>query len=183
MKHLIIILLLLPFGLMAQQDSLSQQDKGTRLQLGRKVAGKQHLVYLDGGIFFFPWQDFFVPTPGLVSINYEWQLFQAPRARFSASLRGGAANWDGLLGIPLGCVALLGRNQHHLEGSLGAFIGIVEATGSLFSESRPHSIYGLNIFAWPLCELGYRYQRPEGGLMFRFKVGTVGIGSGVGWVF
>ncbi|MEM6345674.1 MAG: hypothetical protein AAF927_17410 [Bacteroidota bacterium] len=182
MKHLIIILLLLPFGLMAQQDSLSQQDKWTRLQLGRKASVKQHPVYLDGGVVLFI-QQYFAPVVGVTSINYEWKFFQSPGAKFSASVRSGAASLGRQLGIPLTCVALLGRNQHHLEGNLGAFIGIVETTGSLFSESRPYSIYGLNIFAWPLCELGYRYQHSEGGLMFRFKVGTVGIGGGVGWVF
>jgi hypothetical protein len=35
----------------------------------------------------------------------------------------------------------------------------------------------------PILDLGYRYQKQDGGFLFKAKVGILGIGFGLGYAF
>jgi hypothetical protein len=35
----------------------------------------------------------------------------------------------------------------------------------------------------PLIDVGYRYQKPDRGLIFKAKIGILGVGFGVGYAF
>jgi hypothetical protein len=76
------------------------------------------------------------------------------------------------LGGPGGLAAitmLTGKNNKHFELNGGVFVVIA---------SRD-----FNMFYFPILDLGYRYQKPEGGFLFKAKVGISGIGIGLGYAF
>lgn len=80
----------------------------------------------------------------------------------------GPAGFGGLGGITM----LTGRKKHHFELSGGIFLGTDEGTGM-----------GDGLFALPLLDVGYRFQKPEKSFIFRVKVGTLGFGLGLGHAF
>ena len=63
----------------------------------------------------------------------------------------------------LALTLLTGEANHHFDTSAG----ICQIDGE----------------ALPFIDLGYRFQKPEGGLLFRGKVGILGIGVGLGLAF
>jgi len=77
------------------------------------------------------------------------------------------AGFGGLVGI-----TLLGgtRNNHFLVSAGGSVIVFGSQSG------RSDTVL------YPLLDLGYRYQKPEGGFIFFAKIGTPGIGIGLGKV-
>ena len=111
----------------------------------------------------------------LAAINFEAHI---------ANSNSGKVNWYGKAGFGfaeefmgeyglggLGAVTMLtGKGKHHLEASGGVFIG----SGS----------YG-DLLVLPLLDLGYRYQKPGGGFIFRGKISIInlGVGIGVGYAF
>ena len=87
---------------------------------------------------------------------------------------GGSAVFYGPVGIGgLGALTMLtGKNKHHFEVSGGIFLGNDNGSGM-----------GDGIFALPLLDLGYRYQKPGKGFIFRAKAGILGVGVGLGYAF
>jgi len=75
---------------------------------------------------------------------------------------------------------LFGHDNHHFEASGGAFIGTFK------SKNNP-SIFGSCLEpvtrTFPLIDVGYRFQKLDGGLVFRAKLGSQGLGLGVGVSF
>jgi len=71
----------------------------------------------------------------------------------------------------LGALTLLANNKKnlHFELSIGAFAGKGDTSNKLF--------------IYPLADVGYRYQKPDGGFLFRFKFGILGIGVDLGYAF
>ena len=65
--------------------------------------------------------------------------------------------------VVLGLTFLTGKGKHHFDTSTGIVIRDDEV--------------------WPLLELGYRFQKIQGGLLFRAKIGFLGMGLGVGYSF
>lgn len=65
---------------------------------------------------------------------------------------------------------LTGKREHHFEASAGVFLG---------RDNRDMVGY----IVAPLIDLGYRFQKPEGGFIFRGKIGMLGIGIGLGYAF
>ncbi|MFT7035929.1 MAG: hypothetical protein ACJA2S_004454 [Cyclobacteriaceae bacterium] len=109
----------------------------------------------------------------LQSINFETKLYRSESNSFQINGRFGLGYYyldffgvsqsaGGLAGLTF----LLGEKNNHFETSLGGFIG--SANG---------------LFAWPIASLGYKYQKPEGGFIFRSNVGTLGFGIGLGCAF
>ena len=114
-------------------------------------------------------------TFSLASANFEVHF---------ANSDSGKINWYGKAGFGfaeefmgesglggLGAVTMLtGKRKHHFEASGGIFIG----SGS----------YG-DLLVLPLLDLGYRYQKPGGGFIFRGKIGvfSLGVGIGIGYAF
>jgi hypothetical protein len=91
-------------------------------------------------------------------------------------------NWYGRAGIGgasvvmnqsgfggLGALTMFtGKGEHHFEVSGGIFLGSDSDDG---------------LFALPLLDLGYRFQKPGGGFIFRGKAGILGVGIGLGYAF
>ena len=66
---------------------------------------------------------------------------------------------------------LAGRKNDHFELSGGVFYGYDN-----YYEPPEMVIY-------PLFDLGYRFQKPAKSFLFRAKIGTLGIGIGLGYAF
>lgn len=75
---------------------------------------------------------------------------------------------DAMLGLGAAYTGVLGRANHHMDISVGATYSGGEGVGS---------------FLWPKVDLGYRYQKPDGGFLFKVFATTVGLGLGVGSTF
>lgn len=59
-----------------------------------------------------------------------------------------------------------GKSDHHFEADLGAYLGLYK-NGEMY----------------PIIDVGYRYQRHNEGLNFKIKIGTLGLGLGMGYNF
>ena len=123
-------------------------------------------VYLDTGI----------GIGGQVSINYERQLYSGEKVTWFGRIGTGAAYKFGLVNDevtfgPGGLAAitmLTGKGNNHFEVNAGTFIV---------------SDYYNDIVAYPLVDVGYRYQKPGGGFVFKAKIGLLGLGIGLGYAF
>lgn len=123
----------------------------------------KHQVYLEGSLF-------------IQSINFETKLSKSNLNSNSFQLNGrlglgyfridffGVTETIGGIGA---LTFLFGKNNNHFEGTLGAFVG---------SDNG-------NLFGWPIALVGYRYQKPTGGFIFRANIGTLGLGIGLGHAF
>ncbi|MCS5623663.1 MAG: hypothetical protein NZ735_06880 [Candidatus Marinimicrobia bacterium] len=103
------------------------------------------------------------------SVNFEAYIGSSEKVHWY--LRGGFGTtsiaFTGGGGGGLGALTMLtGAGKHHFETSAGIFISPA-----------------LNSSVLPLLDLGYRFQNPEGGFVFRGKVGTLGVGVGIGYAF
>jgi hypothetical protein len=82
---------------------------------------------------------------------------------------GGIIMGSGGPGI-LGAITMLtGKGNNHFEVGGGAFFGIDD--------------YYKDPFVLAHLDLGYRYQKPSGGLIFKAKAGILGLGVGLGYAF
>lgn len=86
----------------------------------------------------------------------------------------------GLLGITM----LTGEGNHHFEANAGVFLGSfkTEIGSGIFDQScpRPDDLWTSPL---PVVALGYRYQKPGKGFIFRVKIGNLGLGIGCGVPF
>ena len=108
------------------------------------------------------------------NINFEYTFYRSEtglvklntRLGFgAAAIFWGSSGYGGLGGINV----LLGEKNHHFETNAGLFVG--------------SDYQGSETFYIPYLELGYRYQKPTGGFLFRAYVGVLGIGVGFGYAF
>lgn len=120
-------------------------------------------LYLDLGGGF---------TTGLASLNLEARIRTTERLTCYARVGIGGGGEDGDEGTGgLGAITMLtGKGNNHFEVNGGLFIG-------------RYSDFKDEYFFLPIFDLGYRYQRPEGGIIFRAKAGVLGIGVGIGYAF
>ncbi len=119
--------------------------------------------YVDFGGFFHG---------GLASVNVEGRVFSGTRLTWyaRAGVGSGGLDQDGGPGV-LGAVTMLtGKDNNHFEVNGGMFIGKYSDVQDEF-------------FFLPIIDLGYRYQKPEGGFIFRCNVGFLGIRFGLGHAF
>lgn len=107
------------------------------------------------------------------SVNFEKHIARSASGKFHWFGRVGAggasmvmdrAGFGGLAAVTI----LTGNGDHHFEASGGVFLGYDEYDGA---------------FALPHLDLGYRFQKPEGGFLFRAKAGILGAGIGLGYAF
>ncbi|MBN2395964.1 MAG: hypothetical protein JXC36_05835 [Candidatus Atribacteria bacterium] len=108
------------------------------------------------------------------SINFENYIAKSVSGKlhwFGRIGLGGAAVLMGDEGFGgFGAITMLtGNGNRHFEMNGGAFFGI----GS----------YSKDLFVLPILDIGYRYQKPEGKFIFKAKIGTIGIGVGLGYAF
>lgn len=109
---------------------------------------------------------------GQASINIEGRIYSGEKSTWYCRGGLGAAGIVMANGGPggLGALTLItGKRNKHFEMNTGIFIG---------KESDKDAM-----FVFPLIDFGYRYQKPEGGFVFRAKAGFLGIGIGLGYAF
>lgn len=108
-----------------------------------------------------------------ISINYERIIYDREKfawyGRFGLGKtillfdesKNGSSD-DFLLGLTM----LTGKANNHFELDLGTYIG---------------NYNGSNVY--PIIDIGYRYQKRKSGINFKAKVGTLGLGIGLGYNF
>lgn len=131
-----------------------------------QVVSDSHLsktvIYADAGVHF----------GSQVSANIEFQIANGDKVTWYG--RGGvgfagvimATGGPGVLG---GVSMLTGRQNKYFELNGGAFVG--------------KDVERDEVFVLPLVDVGYRYQKPEGGFVFKAKIGILGVGIGLGYAF
>lgn len=118
------------------------------------------------------------------TFNYESHWLSSKNGGFRLNARLGASlgmiseeeigdTVTGRHGFALGLVGfsmIWGKKNHHFVTSFGVIAG--------------HS-FGLAAegFGFPLLEMGWRYQPPEGGRIWKISVGTNGLALGIGQTF
>lgn len=117
-------------------------------------------IYVDAGFI-----------PGVHAfINYERSVCQGKKVSWYGRVGygyGGILLHDGGTGA-LGAITMLtGKKNSHFELNAGVFSG----------KGDDDSI------TLPLLDVGYRYQKPSGGFIFKAKAGVLGIGIGLGYAF
>lgn len=112
--------------------------------------------------------------PGMqASINLEKRISSGEKVTWYGRVGGGVAgimmSETGGPGMLVAVTMLTGKENNHFEINGGAFFG--------------KSTEKDNMYFLPLIDFGYRYQKPEGGFIFKAKAGFLGIGIGLGYAF
>lgn len=131
------------------------------------------------------------------SINYERHLFTTSnKLNVNYYLRvnyGGFSTW-GASGpsTSLSLQGVLGKKKSHLELGLG-FAGLFDKSGydiGISNANYPFAGYEPEPSRWeytmklPSVTIGYRYQKPEGGFVFRSGISSPeGVYLSLGWAF
>ena len=103
------------------------------------------------------------------TINYEVTIKLTPGKsilRFRTGFYHGFDYYT--FGIPLNLTALFGQSKRYFEFTAG-IVPRIDLENKL-------SIY-------PLVDVGYRYEPGKGRIIFRAKIGTSGLGLGLGYAF
>lgn len=118
--------------------------------------------YLDVGGGYFT---------GLASLNFEAKFHSGKNLTWYGRIGfGGGGSGDNGTGGLAAITMLTGKRSNHFEINGGVFIANYSDVPSEY-------------FALPILDLGYRYQKPSGGIIFRAKAGILGIGLGIGYAF
>lgn len=99
------------------------------------------------------------------SVNYD-RLFRRGE-KLNWSYRVGFCLLNDVIAIPIGLQAFTGRDVHHAEFSL-TVVPYVEKYTKLFSAGN---LSDKKIYVIP--GVGYRYQRPDGGIFFRIVAAPI----------
>lgn len=112
-------------------------------------------------------------VPGIEAlVNIEYRIYSGEKITWYGKAGVG---FEGILllsggpGYLGGITMLTGKGNNHFDLSGALFFGY-------------DSYYEDNILL-PNLDLGYRYQKPNGGFIFKAKVGFLGIGIGLGYAF
>ena len=107
-----------------------------------------------------------------IGLNYERQIYSGGKISWYGRLGGGqggiiddlydSVGWGGLGAITM----LTGKYNNHFELNAGAFIGNEGYT-----------------FIYPIFNVGYRFQKPGGGFIFRANAGIISLGLSFGYAF
>jgi hypothetical protein len=119
---------------------------------------------------------------GYWSFNYEVTLKQIPGKSITRFRTGFLYRFDDhFYGVPLSITALYGKGKNYFEIAAG----IVPIVDEVWHEdSSPSGGYHSNRFSiYPLIDIGYRREPGIGKLFYRFKVGSSGLGFGLGYAF
>ena len=109
-------------------------------------------------------------------MNYERRIYSREKVSWYGRLGGGIggrllgvierenrAGWGGL-----GAITMLTGKKKHFELNAGAFIAVDEYRDN---------------FIFPIFNVGYRYQKPDGGFIFRANAGIISLGLSFGYAF
>lgn len=165
MKRFIALsIILLATKLVFAQISVNQASRTTTKTPDNLISeyANNNQIYLEGSFF-------------IQSLNFETKIFNSKSNSFRLNGRLGLGyfrlelsgeNYDTPGGMG-GLACILGKKNHHFEATLGMFLG----------SDKDESGW------WPIGLIGYRYQKPEGGFIFKADVGTLGISIGLGHAF
>ena len=80
------------------------------------------------------------------------------------------------------------QKNNHFELNAGGFLGIEKTTR--YNSSYYQQLYNVPQrevsyypFVFPIFNVGYRYQKPEGGFIFRANAGIISLGLSFGYAF
>ena len=168
MKKLFTILMLIPVLLFGQNELYTKIDSAKKILLNHCCNNKNN-IYAEAhlGLFY------------QLVMNYETKIYSGEKVSWYSRLGGGiggiygeiiewkknTGGWGGLGAITM----LIGKKNHHIELNVGAFIG---------DEGR----YDAR-FIFPVFNVGYRYQKPNGGFIFRLNQGAESLGISFGYAF
>jgi hypothetical protein len=103
------------------------------------------------------------------SINFEKRISSGEKVTWYGRAGIGYAGVIMVGGGPGGLAAitmLTGKGKNHFEANGGIFY-----------------VYSDDLSVLPLIDVGYRFQKPQGGFIFKAKAGFLGIGIGLGYAF
>ena len=153
MKKLFTILMLIPVLL------TGQNEPNTKIDLPKKnIYGELHVGLFSQGV-----------------MNYERQIFSGKTVSWYGRLGGGYGGWLEPFSADygwggLGAITMLtGKKNNHFELNAGGFLGFEDT----YNEA----------FIFPIFNVGYRYQKPEGGFIFRANAGIISLGLSFGYAF
>ena len=141
-----------------------QNEPNTKIDLPKKnIYGELHVGLFSQGV-----------------MNYERQIFSGKTVSWYGRLGGGYGawvEWGGDFGWGgLGAITMLtGKKNNHFELNAGGFLG-TDGEGFL-------GIVDGEAFIFPIFNVGYRYQKPEGGFIFRANAGIISLGLSFGYAF
>jgi hypothetical protein len=135
--------------------------------------GIRYVIHADMGL---------VGYGGVITFNFETRIWTNKKSLQLRARSGygyfGVGLYDDvreIKGAPLNLTALFGRRKHFFEVTAGGILG-VETLRSKYSVTK-------SIGFWPLIDIGYRFERSPKGIILRAKIGTGGIGGGIGFGF
>jgi len=127
----------------------------------------RNFIHIDGGTGIF-W--------ATLSLNYEgilWDKSETVELRYRTGLLlVSFEGTEGALGVPLNLTLLVGRQKHYFELTAG-YSQMFVFKGSA----------DMNMYAFGIVDIGYRYEPKNGGFLFRVKAGSGGFGVGAGYSF
>ena len=130
----------------------------------------RHSITVGGAAIVGFWETFLSVWTFSIPVTYEYRWLANKNNSLALLARGGFGNYTNDWGPELAVVGLAGKKSHHLMLTSGVIFPIFQYGGPALA-------------AFPFAELGYRYQRPQGGFVWRVHVGTTGLGLGAGWAF
>ena len=164
MKKLLTILMLIPVQL------FGQNEPDTKIDLTKNN------IYAEAHV-------------GIISqlvMNYERQIYSGKKVSWYGRVGAGYGlfvhdafyiddGWGGLGTITM----LTGKYNNHFEMNAGAFIGN-KGEGIIINDGG----YKVSsAFISPILNFGYRYQKPDGGFIFRVNAGIISLGLSFGYAF
>ena len=155
-----------------------QNEPNTKIDLPKKnIYGELHVGLFSQGV-----------------INYERQIFSGKTVSWYGRLGGGYGGWLEPFSADygwggLGAITMLtGKKNNHFELNAGGFLGIEKTTR--YNSSYYQQLYNVPQrevsyypFVFPIFNVGYRYQKPEGGFIFRANAGIISLGLSFGYAF
>ena len=136
-----------------------QNEPNTKINLPKKnIYGELHVGLFSQGV-----------------MSYERQIFSGKTVSWYGRLGGGYGGWLEPFSADygwggLGAITMLtGKKNNHFELNAGAFLGFEDT----YNEA----------FIFPIFNVGYRYQKPEGGFIFRANAGIISLGLSFGYAF
>ncbi|MDW3197131.1 MAG: hypothetical protein R8G66_32435 [Cytophagales bacterium] len=120
-----------------------------------------------------------------LTLNYEPTLFESDAQNFRINGRMGLGlgfvlGFDGNHGISgvLGGVTLdFGKRNNHFLLSTGMILS------DNFNEIDDISVQFDRLGTAPLMEMGWRFEKPTGGVTYKIAGGTLGLSVGIGYAF
>lgn len=159
------------------QDSVTKKTEKLKIE----KSFSKNTVSIDGGIMFL-----IVSGWVTYSANYECLLIKGDYNLMYARIGFGYAaygtdaySYEGLQ-IPVTMNVLYGKDNNHFEVDFGG--RFVYDNYRNFKPNVPDSKYK-PIAIFPIVNIGYRYQRPKGGVFFKSLIGIDGLTLGLGYAF